>query len=281
LTHCRVDSPSLEESGATTTAARNQQETPSMKPATSQSAIPMTFVPRRASRRTIAALTLAAAFLATRGAQAHVTIASPTAVANTTQELTFSVGHGCAGADTSRVRVEIPAGVTSVRPETSDFGKTSIEKDATGAITAVVWQKADADVLESDTQFYKLVVRLKIPNVPFTTVLFPAHQTCRAADGTVTTVDWAALPGDPAPPTGEVTLAPGVSIVPAHAAGWNTVVVPQAVPVLSAFFADAQIVWKGAAAYSANPATVELIAATPGVTPLTSLTANDTVWVKY
>jgi uncharacterized protein YcnI len=248
-----------------------------MKPATKST---NTSFPRRAA----AALALTAAlpiFLAARGAQAHVSIASGVATANTTQEITFGVGHGCAGADTARVRVEIPAGVTSVRPETSDFGKTSVEKDATGAITAVVWQKADADVLEADTQYYKLVVRLKVPNAPFTTVLFPAHQTCRAADGTVSTVDWAALPGDPAPATGESAPAPGVAIVPARIAGWNKVVVPQEVPALATFFADAQIVWKGAAAYSANPATVELITATPGVTPLTSLSANDTVWVKY
>jgi uncharacterized protein YcnI len=252
-----------------------------MKPATNRSAMTLPFFPRRAPRRTTAALGLAATALVAGGAQAHITIASPTAFANTTQEITFSVGHGCSGADTARVRVEIPAGVTSVRPETSDFGKTSVEKDATGAITAVVWQKADADVLESDTQYYKLVVRLKIPNLPFTTVLFPAHQTCRAPDGTVTTVDWSALPGDPAPATGEATPAPGVSVIPARATGWNKLVVPQDVPALAAFFADAQIVWKGAAAYSANPAIVELIAATPGVTSLTSLTANDTVWVKY
>jgi hypothetical protein len=94
-------------------------------------------------------------------------------------------------------------------------------------------------------------------------------------------VDWAALPTDPTPATGESTPAPSLSIVPARVPGWNKVVVPVGVPALTVFFADAQIVWKGAAAYSPNPATTELIAATPGVTPLSALTANDTVWVKY
>ena len=247
-----------------------------MKPTlTNPTSIPRTF------RHALAALALTSSLLAARGAQAHVAIASGTAVANTSQEITFSVGHGCAGADTARVRVELPAGVTSVRPETSDFGKTSVEKDPTGAVTAVIWQKADADVLEADTQYYKLVVRLKIPNTPFATLLFPAHQTCRAADGTVTTVDWAALPTDPPPATGESTPAPSLAVVPSRAPGWNKLVVPLTLPALAPFFADAQIVWKGAAAYSANPTTVELIAATPGVTPLPALAANDTVWVKY
>jgi len=53
------------------------------------------------------------------------------------------------------------------------------------------------------------------------------------------------------------------------------------VPDLSVFFNDAQIVWKGAAAYSANPATTDLIKATSGVSGLSSLAANDEVWVKY
>ena len=47
--------------------------------------------------------------------------------------------------------------------------------------------------------------------------------------------------------------------------GWNKYVVAQAVPDVAAIFGDAQIVWKGTAAYSANPATAALIAATPGV----------------
>ena len=80
--------------------------------------------------------------------------------------------------------------MTSVRPLRSDFGKVSVEKDAAGTITAVSWQKADADALDADLAYYKLVVRLKVPDQPFTTVFFPAHQTCRAADGTLSAVDW-------------------------------------------------------------------------------------------
>ena len=54
--------------------------------------------------------------------------ASGPGFANTTQEVSFGVGHGCSGTDTYSVRIEIPAGVTSVRPETSDFGKTTVKK---------------------------------------------------------------------------------------------------------------------------------------------------------
>jgi periplasmic copper chaperone A len=232
--------------------------------------------------RTLAQVLLGLAVLGSPAvALAHVSIVSGPATANVTQEVTFGVGHGCAGADTVRVRVTIPSGVTSVRPLRSDFGKTSVEKDTAGTITAVVWQKPDADFLDADLAYYKLVIRLKVPNQPFSSVFFPAQQTCRAADGTQTVVDWKGLPTDPVVDGGADEPAPELRIVPARKPGWNKYVIPQAMTDLSIYFGDALIAWKGAAAFSANPATTELIAGTAGVTPLTALTANDEIWVKY
>ena len=46
-------------------------------------------------------------------------------------------------------------------------------------------------------------------------------------------------------------------------------------------FKDALIVWRGNAAYSANPNTVAQIKAEAGVTELTELKANDEIWVRY
>ena len=53
------------------------------------------------------------------------------------------------------------------------------------------------------------------------------------------------------------------------------------IATIAFFFSDAQIVWKGTAAYSANPSTADQVKATPGVSALTALQANDEVWVKY
>jgi periplasmic copper chaperone A len=220
-------------------------------------------------------------FVVPRIASAHISIASGPAAANTNQEVTFGVGHGCAGADTYKVRVHIPAGVTSVLPLRSDFGKPSVEKDAAGIVTAVVWQKPDAEVLDADFAYYKLVVRMRIPNAPFTVLYFPTEQTCRSANGTLSTVAWSMLPTDPVVDGGPDEPAPQLRIVPARRPGWNKYVVTQAMSDLSVFFGDALIVWKGAAAYSANPTTVELIAGTAGVTPLASLASNDEIWVRY
>lgn len=215
-------------------------------------------------------------------ARAHVSIVSGPGFANTTQEITFGVGHGCAGADTYRVRIEIPADVLSVRPMRSDFGKVSVEKDTAGTITAVSWQKPDADALDADLAYYKLVVRLKVPNKPFTTYFFKSQQTCRAMDGTLSTVGWTMLPTDPVVDGGSTDEpAPALVVLPARQPGWNKFVVAQPVADLSTIFSDAQIVWKGTAAYSANANTAALIGSTTGVTALTSLAANDEIWVKY
>jgi uncharacterized protein YcnI len=210
-------------------------------------------------------------------AGAHVSIVSGPALANTTQAITFGVGHGCEGTDTVKVRVQIPAGVTSVRPMASAFGAVSVEKDDAGTVTAVVWQKADA--LDGDIAYYELAVRLKVPNAPFTTIYFPSQQTCRAADGGTSSVGWTQLPGADAGINDEP--APALSIVPAHQPGWNKVTAPVAVTNLATYFPDAQIVWKGMAAYSANPTTADLIKTTSGVTTLTAIAANDELWVKY
>lgn len=230
-------------------------------------------------KKTVAALLAGTGFfLAPALASAHVAVASGPGFANTTQEITFGVGHGCAGADTYSVKIDIPAGVTSVRTLTSDFGRATVEKDAAGNVTAVTWQKPDQNLLPGDTGYYKLTLRLKVPNAPFTTLYFPTHQTCKAGDGTITTVDWAAA--TETPPEG-TEPAPALRIVPARKPGWNRFTVPKALTELSAFFGDAEIVWKGTAAYSSNTATTELATTTSGVTALTELQANDEIWVKY
>ncbi len=226
-----------------------------------------------------AALLGAALVLGAVTASAHVGVTSP-ATANATQEIFFSVGHGCAGADTSAVTVDIPAGVTSVRTQRSDFSNATITRDVAGNVTTVTWKKPDSELLPEDTAYYKLGLRLKLPNAPFTTIAFPTHQTCTASDGGVSVVDWVAT-SSALPDGGEAEPAPTVTLLPARKAGWNKYTVPAAISDLNAYFADARIVWAGNAAWSSNPNTTAQISQTPGVTALTSLKANEEIWVSY
>ena len=228
-------------------------------------------------RRLGGVLLAVAAWLTPAVALGHVSIASGPAFADASGVVVFAVGHGCAGHDTSRVDIEIPAGVTSVRPEAGGFGQVDVTTDDAGTIVMVSFQKPDAAVLDADTQFYELKLRLKAPNAPFTTVHFPTHQTCGASDGTTEVVDWVAL--DESDP--DVEPAPALHVLPARFPGWNKFAVPRAVTELDAFFPDAQIVWQGSAAYSVNPTTVELIRGTDGVSLLEALAAGSDIWVRY
>jgi uncharacterized protein YcnI len=213
-------------------------------------------------------------------AAAHVSVQSGNGIANQSGLVTFGVGHGCTGADTYAVTIDIPAGVTSVRPMFSDFGNTSVTLDANNVVTSVTWQKplTNETALAADTNYYQLLLRLKPPNTPFTTLYFPAHQTCRAANGTLSTVEWTALPGQMGEP------APALNLVPAHLPGWNKVTMPFHVgdELLPIFFGDALIVWRGTDAFSVNPNTVTLIESTPGVNPISGgVHPDDEVWIRY
>lgn len=212
-------------------------------------------------------------------AHAHIGITGP-GLAGTNQIVTFGVGHGCEGSDTRSVRVEIPPEVLSVRAVDSNLGRASVELDDAGLVRSVTWEKPEEELLPSDTNYYTLALRLSVPNRPFTTVYFPAYQTCQTADGELIEVAWSAAVSEDELPEGEEP-APALTILPPRTPGWNQLTLPVDIDDLSAFFSDAQIVWKGDAAYSANAITTELIADTEGVSALTSLAAGDQIWVKY
>lgn len=210
-------------------------------------------------------------------AYSHVSIASGPAVANVTQVVTFGVGHGCEGADTVAVDIEIPAGVTSIRPSSSDFGQVDVLTDDAQTVVMVSFSKPEVDAFAADTKYYELVVRLKPPDEPFSTVFFPTHQTCLLEDGTVSVVDWVGLDESEA----GVEPAPALYLLPERFPGWNRWSVSEAIGDLSLFFGDAEIVWRGNAAYSVNPTTTDLIGSTDGVTLLEALDSGDDIWVKY
>ena len=212
---------------------------------------------------------------------AHISITSGSGFADTSQIVTFGVGHGCEGSDTLRVRVEIPSQVVSIRALNSDLGPASVELDDAELVRAVIWEKAESSVIAADVNYYSASIRIKVPNEPFSTLYFPAHQTCLTPEGEELTVDW--ISTDPEAGSSEEgpEPAPLLRILPKRFPGWNKFAVAADVTELAAFFSDAQIVWREEAAYSANPLTTELIGETEGVTVLETLAAGDEIWVRY
>ena len=227
-------------------------------------------------------LMVAAALLALpASALAHVSV-SGAAYANQNTLLTFGVGHGCEGTDTVAIEVSIPKEVSGVRGVPHGvFTNLEVKTDDAKIVTAVIWKKDSARDL--DDGYYQLQLRAKMPDAPFSTVLFPTKQTCRAADGTETVVDWKATPAElEGLPEGEEgpEPAPALTVLPVRAPGWNKFTTKVAINDL-AIFNDAEIVWVGEAAYSSNPTTTEQIKGEDDVTPLTKIAANAEIWVKY
>lgn len=229
--------------------------------------------------RLSASIAFGAVVLSAAAAFAHVSV-TPTGFAGTSQILTFGVGHGCEGADTVRIEVAIPTEVTTVRALPSAWGEAEIKKDDAGLVTAVVWSKDEAR--DADDQYYQFSIRVGVPDAPFRTVLFPATQTCRNADGEEITVEWSATPEEAAAAKEgeEVLSAPALRILPPRSPGWNKYTVKSKVTDL-AIFNDAQIVWAGDAAYSGNATTKELIKSEDDVAELTEIKAGAEIWVKY
>jgi uncharacterized protein YcnI len=234
--------------------------------------------------RFISMAALAVSSLVAVSADAHVEVTSGNAITNASNKITFAIAHGCTNAanqklDTISVKIDIPAGVTSVRALTSDFGKATATFDASNNVTSITWTKPVADLQPADFQWYELTLRAHVPDAAFTKLQFVVTQVCQDAVGNQLTVVWDQPEG-----TTTGNPSPLVKIAPVHRVGWNKIVMAGMImdTDLPAYFGDAQIVWRGNAAYSPSADVSALISATPGVTALSgAIMPGDELWVRY
>lgn len=131
-----------------------------------------------------------AAILATgvaTGAIAHVTLDASKAPSGSYYKAVFNVPHGCEGSPTVRLRVQIPDGVTSVKPQPRSGWKLQIVKTrlakpvevdhgrtVTEAVTEVVWSGGRL----LDENFEEFRIQVKLPDRPGETIWFPVVQEC-------------------------------------------------------------------------------------------------------
>jgi uncharacterized protein YcnI len=133
-------------------------------------------------------LAAAAALALTCGAAlAHVTLETAQAVSNSYFKATFSVPHGCEGTPTIRVRVRIPDGVTSVKPQPKTGWEVATVKEkldkpveighgvkVTELVREVTWSGGRL----LDEYFDQFAMQVKLPEAPNTTLYFPVVQEC-------------------------------------------------------------------------------------------------------
>jgi uncharacterized protein YcnI len=104
---------------------------------------------------------LAAGLLAAAGAaQAHVSVTPTQAKAGGYQLFRFGLGHACDGSKaTTALRLEIPAGVTSAKPQAKPGWKMTVEPgEPGGAPKAIVWRGN-----LSGEEFDEFLVFMKLP----------------------------------------------------------------------------------------------------------------------
>ncbi|MEE2732647.1 MAG: DUF1775 domain-containing protein [Pseudomonadota bacterium] len=218
---------------------------------------------------------------------AHVSVTSGTAYANGYYQVDLSVPHGCEGADTYRVEVVLPAGFPPVRAVLGPLGYATIEAEAdTGLPTRLTWEKPEDELLESDSHTYEVSFRTKLPAVEFVRYHFPTTQYCRDTQGVESTAAWVGINsshdhggGSGGADAGEKP-APSLFVYPPRSPGWNQYTAPDHLHDMS-IFRDAQIVWKGSAAYSPNPVTQQLIEDDSEATTLEQIHPGEVFWIKY
>jgi uncharacterized protein YcnI len=140
-------------------------------------------------------------------AEAHISAEPREAAAGSIQAVRFRVGHGCHDtAATTMLRIEMPAGLGSARPQPKPGWTLSIEHRADGAVTAVVWEGR----LPGD-QFDEFAVLVRLPATPGV-ASFPAVQSCGAETERWTEIPAgdaeAHMPSHPAPSVRLTAAAP-------------------------------------------------------------------------
>ena len=141
-------------------------------------------------KRNRMAAILAASFfttLAAGPAAAHVTLETGEAITGSYYKATFTVPHGCEGAATTRVRVQIPDGISGIKPQPRTGWKLAVVKaklatpldnghggKITETVREVIWTGGPLP----DEQFEEFKIQMKLPDAPGTTVYFPVVQDC-------------------------------------------------------------------------------------------------------
>jgi periplasmic copper chaperone A len=121
-------------------------------------------------------------------AAAHVTLEQKQAVAASYHKAVLQVGHGCKGSPTIGIRVRIPEGVTSAKPQPKPGWTLAIKRTRLPkAIDAGHGRTVDEVVSEvawsggtlADAEFEEFRILLKLPDRPGATLYLPVVQECK------------------------------------------------------------------------------------------------------
>ncbi len=128
-----------------------------------------------------------AALMALRPASAHITLDGEQAPARSYFKAVFRVPHGCASSPTIRLRVRMPEGVTSVKPQPKPGWKLettrndlspAIDDGEGGKITEAISEVTWSEGRLPNEQFDEFAIFMRLPNRAGETIYFPIVQEC-------------------------------------------------------------------------------------------------------
>jgi len=163
-----------------------------------------------------AALCAAVLGISATAAQAHVTLEAPLAAAHSYYKAVLRTPHGCSGLPTIAVRVQIPEGVTAVKPQPKPGWELEIVTQAlTTPVTDGHGNTTTSRVAEIrwtggrllDAHYDEFVMRVRLPNRPGETVYFPTVQECETGADR-----WIEIPADGQSPRDLAYPAPRVTL---------------------------------------------------------------------
>lgn len=140
------------------------------------------------SSLSISAALIAAIFsLLPAAASAHATLETRQAPAGSYYKAVLGVSHGCKGSPTTAVRIQIPQGITSVKPQPKQGWDLEIVREPSSA-TANSTDAAEAEERVSevhwtggrllDEHYDEFVLQVRLPDLPGETIYFPTVQEC-------------------------------------------------------------------------------------------------------
>jgi uncharacterized protein YcnI len=120
-------------------------------------------------------------------AHAHITLDPAAAPAGSYVRAALRVPHGCGGAATTRVSVELPEGVYSAKPMPKPGWRLAIEhrplpepvrsphgREVEAEVARITWEGGPLP----DAQFDEFILMLQAPNEPGGTLYLPVTQGC-------------------------------------------------------------------------------------------------------
>jgi uncharacterized protein YcnI len=127
------------------------------------------------------------ALAAAAPALAHVTLDPAAAPAGSYVRAALRVPHGCAGAATTRIAVQLPEGVYSAKPMPKPGWRLTIERrrlaeavrsphgrEVEEEVAGIAWEGGPLP----DEQYEEFVLMLQAPDEPGGTLYLPVIQTC-------------------------------------------------------------------------------------------------------